>query len=171
MARTMRVLTRTRMWGLIPVACLPIMVGCDEQQVLANPTIGVELRVAPTIHPDTDLEIAPDRRSVTVSAERWAAATAIALTVEAESTMSVVRVDSVEVMRPEELLRIERWSAKGNIRPLLLEVARCDSIRMTVTEEVRAAEGGWIRNSSELRQNGPLPNCCEATLRRRSEGR
>ena len=171
MARATRATTRRRMWGLVLVACLPIMVGCEEQPEPASPTVGVELRMASTIHPDTVLEVTPERRTVTVNAERWSVATAIALTVEAESPTTVIRVDGLEVMKPEGPLRIERWSAKGNGRPLVLELARCDSVRMTVTEEVHAADGAWIRYLSELRQNGALPNCCEATLIRRREGR
>jgi len=159
------------MWGLVLVANLPIMAGCEEQPEPVSPTVGVELRMAPTIHPDTVLEVTPVHRTVTVDAERWSVATAIALTVEAESPTTVIRVDGVEMMKPEGPLRIERWSAKGNGRPLLLELARCDSVRMTVTAEVRAAEGAWIRYSSELRQKGALPNCCEATLIRRRDGR
>ena len=171
MASALRAKACRQMWGLVLVTCLPTMAGCEQQLESASPAAGVELRMAPTIHPDTVLEVTPQRRTVTVDVERWSAATAIALTVEAESTMSVIRVDGVEVMRPEEPLRIERWSARGNGRPLLLELDRCDSVLMTVTEEVPAADGGWIRYSSELRQNGALPNCCEARLRRRREER
>ncbi|MYE17307.1 MAG: hypothetical protein F4Y07_12590 [Gemmatimonadetes bacterium] len=170
MARAIAATTLRRMWGLVLVACLPIMTGCEEQTESASPTVGVELRMMPTIHPDTVLEVTPERRTVTVDAERWTAATAIALTIEAELTMSVIRVDGVEVMRPEGPLRIERWSAKGNGRPLLLELPRCDSVQMTVTEEVTSA-GQWIRHSSELLQNRALPSCCEATLRRRRASR
>lgn len=159
------------MWGLVLVAFLATMVGCDDNPGTANATVGVELRTAPTIHPDTVVEVPPDRKTVTVYAERWSAATAIALTVEAESTMTVFSVDGIEVMRPEGPLRIERWSAKGNGRPLLLEFARCDSVRMNLTEEVRAAGGAWVRHLSALHQSDALPNCCEATLRRRREGR
>ena len=170
-ARARRAKACRQVWGLVLVTCLPILAGCEQQPESASPTVGVELRMAPTIHPDTVLEVSPERRTVLVDAERWSAATAISLTVEAESTMTVFRVDGVEVMRPAGPLRIERWSAKGNRRPLFLELPRCDSVLMTVTEEVSGAEGTWIRQLSELRQNGTLPHCCETTLRRRRENR
>ena len=170
MARITRAITDRWFGGLTLVACLPVLAGCERRPESASPTVGVELRMAPTIHPDTVLTVTPERKTVAVDAERWSAMTAIALTVEAESTMTVTRVDGVEVMRPKGTLRIERWSATGNGRPLLLELARCDSVRMTLAEEERAAEGAWVRHLSELRQDGALPNCCETTLRRRREG-
>ena len=77
--------------------------------------------------------------------------------------MTVFSVDGVRVMRPEGPIRIERWRAQGNARPLTLELARCDSIRMKVTEEIRSAAGAWIRVSTELRQDRLLPDCCERT--------
>lgn len=155
---------RTRVaktWTLAVAACLSIPAGCvpPEDSGTTNDAVArVELREGAAIHRDPVLDATERKRTVEVQGEPGN--NAIGWIVEADS-MTVLRVDGVEVMRPQGPIRIERWTAKGNARVVTLEIARCDSIRMKVAEEVRTAAGTtWIRYSTELRQERPLPKCC-----------
>ena len=167
--RTCRVTTQK---VTLALACISVASACVTPGEEEPASVAVEERVGTTTYGDSVLMSGAD--STTVAVRLKSESEGMVLSVERYVPGRLVAVDDLEVMAPGELVRVERWRNRGNLRPLdlLLKLDRCHAVRFASVELARDEDRGtWIRYSSELRQTRSLPNCCESKLRgSRSEG-
>lgn len=128
------------------------------------------------------------RRNVAVTISSSMGADRLAL-VPLNDSLRVLRVGGIEVMNPDSLTRAEQWggAAIGRSLHLSVELPRCDSVGIAVSETWLSGKENWSRvlgslaevvaDTSRLAeltirsyptQSHPLPDCCERTLRRRA---
>ena len=158
--------------GTFALAFVSVAAGCTVPTECEPASVTVEERLGSTTYEDSILMSGADSTAVAVRLK--SGSEGLVLSVELQVPGRLLAVDGLKVMAPRELVRIERWRSKGNLRPLtlLLELHRCDSVRLASVEFARdQAARTWIRYSSQLRQTRSLPRCCESTSRGSQRGR